>query len=114
MDSQQAFLLQHSAHNYERLVERWHAVAEEAGLSIGKLVEHCDQDVYALRSDAEPDEKNGIYLCAGVHGDEPGGSEGLIAWAESHLQLLKETPCMIFPCFNPSGILANTRMDAEK
>lgn len=113
LDSEQAFLLKHSAHNYERLIERWKAVAEATGLKISQVAEHCGKSVFALRSAKEPDEKQGIYLSAGVHGDEPGGSEGLIAWAEGQIDFLKQAACVIFPCFNPSGIIDNTRADSD-
>lgn len=113
MDNEQAFLLQHSAHNYERLIDRWRAVAAAADLELEQLAEHCGKPVFALRGSAQPDAERGFYLCAGVHGDEPGGSEGLIAWAEGRVDFLRGSSCVIFPCFNPSGMVLNTRTDAD-
>jgi hypothetical protein len=56
--------------------------------------------------------EGGLYLSAGIHGDEPAGSEGLLAWAESNLGHLREIPALIFPCLNPWGLAQNTRGDA--
>lgn len=112
MDSEQAFLLQHSAHDPKQLIERWRAVVDQAGLTMKPVTEQFGQEIFGIRSESPPNSEVGLYLSAGVHGDEPGGSEGLIAWAESNVDFLRATPCVILPCFNPSGILMNTRCDA--
>ena len=53
----------------------------------------------------------GVYLSAGIHGDEPASTEGLLHWAESNTAILRELPCMIFPCLNPWGLVNNSRLD---
>ena len=54
-----------------------------------------------------------MYLSAGIHGDEPAGSEGLIAWAEAHGKHLRELPLLILPCLNPWGLTQNTRSNEQ-
>jgi murein peptide amidase A len=55
----------------------------------------------------------GIYLSAGIHGDEPGATEGLLAWAEMNQHRLAKLPLLIFPCVNPWGLTQNRRTDEE-
>jgi hypothetical protein len=72
------------------------------------LVKAGATPVFLLRTKAlRPN--GGIYISAGIHGDEPGGTEGLIAWAEENLKLLRELPLLILPCLNPWGLLNNCR-----
>jgi hypothetical protein len=67
--------------------------------------------VFCLRSKRlEP--TGGIYLSAGIHGDEAAGTEALVGWAENNLGKLRELPCLIFPCLNPWGLVKNSRVDA--
>jgi succinylglutamate desuccinylase len=58
-------------------------------------------------------QKGGVYLSAGIHGDEAAATEGLYGWAEIHAAILPELPVMIFPCLNPWGLLSNRRTDSE-
>jgi murein peptide amidase A len=55
----------------------------------------------------------GLYLSAGIHGDEPAGPEGLIAWAESNVARLRHLPLLIIPCLNPWGLTHNMRADEK-
>jgi hypothetical protein len=66
-----------------------------------------------LRSPALKKRDSGIYLSAGIHGDEAASTEGLFQWANLHYSVLKDLPVMIFPCLNPWGLLHNRRTDAE-
>ena len=52
-----------------------------------------------------------VYLSAGIHGDEPASTEGLICWAEANVPLLRRWPFVIFPCLNPWGLVHNSRTD---
>ena len=54
-----------------------------------------------------------LYLSAGIHGDEPGATEGLIAWAEGSRDFLRGYQTMIFPCLNPWGLCHNNRLDSR-
>jgi predicted deacylase len=51
----------------------------------------------------------GIYISAGIHGDEAGATEGLITWAEKNSRNLARLPLLIFPCLNPWGLMHNMR-----
>lgn len=53
-----------------------------------------------------------LYLSAGIHGDEPAATEGLIEWAESSVEVLRGGGIVIFPCINPWGLINNSRLDA--
>ncbi|MFV1993971.1 MAG: M14 family metallocarboxypeptidase [Verrucomicrobiales bacterium] len=67
--------------------------------------------VLALRSEQEPTRERGLYLSAGIHGDEPAAVAGLCLWAEEHLAALADYPVVIFPCLNPWGLVYNLRAD---
>tara|TARA_B110000483_G_scaffold230503_1_gene295782 strand:- start:439 stop:1110 length:672 start_codon:yes stop_codon:yes gene_type:complete len=54
-----------------------------------------------------------IYLSAGIHGDESGSTEGMLAWAEAHVDRLHSIPLLIYPCMNPWGLVNNSRFDAQ-
>jgi len=58
-------------------------------------------------------DSGGVYLSAGIHGDEPAATEGLYQWAELHRSVLRELPVMVFPCLNPWGLIHNRRTDSE-
>lgn len=57
----------------------------------------------------------GLYVSAGIHGDEPAGPQALALWAEAHLPALARTepglPLFILPCLNPWGLVNNQRGD---
>lgn len=120
----------HSSHDYRRLVGRWKKVARAAGLKMEAFAEETGHPVYRLASKAYqsyPSDRThgtdrmdkshggdgGIYLSAGIHGDEAAGTEALITWAEKHLGELAALPCLIFPCLNPWGLVNNSRLDAQ-
>jgi len=56
-------------------------------------------------------ESRPVYLSTGVHGDEPGSAWGLLAWAQRKIEQLRDGNFLIFPCMNPHGLRANTRLD---
>ncbi|MEK9773501.1 MAG: M14 family metallocarboxypeptidase [Opitutae bacterium] len=68
--------------------------------------------VHEIRSPAFPDE-GGIYLSAGIHGDEVAGVEGLTRWAEAEVRRIRKLPLLIFPCLNPWGFAQNSRLSKE-
>ncbi len=103
------FLLEHRAHDYNALIERWHRIAEAAQLEILIFGTADEYQVYALRSAQTPTWNDGIYLSAGIHGDEPAGCLGLVTWAEAHIELLRQRPCLLLPCLNPWGLVYNSR-----
>ena len=69
--------------------------------------------VYCLQTrDKSP---GGLYVSAGIHGDEPAGCEGLLTWAEKYLPSLvsgkRSLPLFLLPCLNPWGLVNNRRSD---
>jgi predicted deacylase len=101
----------HRSHDYRFLISRWRKVARCAGLKMSPLAEESGHQVFALRSRALGP-RGGLYLSAGIHGDEPASTEALVAWAEKHVASLGELPCLVFPCLNPWGLINNSRVDA--
>ena len=57
--------------------------------------------------------ENGIYISAGIHGDEPAGPVALLHWAERNAARLPHLPLLMFPCLNPWGLTNNMRHDAH-
>jgi murein peptide amidase A len=102
----------HHAHNYRGLVRRWRDLARRSGLECQAFATADEFEIFFLRSPALQSD-GGIYLSAGIHGDEPGGTEGLFFWAQMNLTRLKELPLLLFPCLNPWGLIHNRRSDAE-
>jgi protein MpaA len=102
-------------HDYRHLIARWRAVARAAALKLTPFAQAGDYPVYCLNSSAGV--PGGLYLSAGIHGDEPAATEGLIDWAEKHLADLVRgkapLPLLILPCLNPWGLANNHRCDAE-
>jgi hypothetical protein len=101
----------HRAHDYRHLVERWRAVARKAGVPLRRLATVDGYDLFSLCTPALA-ESGGIYVSAGIHGDEPGTTEGLIAWAEKHARELAQQPLLLLPCLNPWGLMRNMRFNA--
>jgi hypothetical protein len=104
--------MSHRAHDYRHLIARWRAVARKAGVPLRRLVKEDGYDLFSLRSPALEAE-GGIYISAGIHGDEPAATEGLIAWAEKHARRLAKLPLLLLPCLNPWGLVNNRRTNAE-
>lgn len=100
------------AHDYRHLVERWRHVARRAGLRLQRIARDGGYEVLALRTPALTAE-GGIYLSAGIHGDEAAATESLIAWAEENVARLRRLPLLVFPCLNPWGLVRNCRYDHE-
>jgi len=90
-------------------MRRWRAVARSCGLSVVPFATASGHELLALTSRCSPN--GGVYLSAGIHGDEPASTEGLIHWAQTHRAELRKLPCIIFPCLNPWGLINNSRTD---
>ena len=76
------------SHDYKFLVRRWRTVCRIAGLKIKKVAEIDGFPCFEITSRVIK-EQNVLYLSAGIHGDESGSTEGLLAWAESNVDRLK-------------------------
>jgi hypothetical protein len=101
----------HQVHDYRHLIKRWRAVARASRLSLETLATAGEYPVYCLRTRASCSQ--GLYLSAGIHGDEPASPAGLLDWAEDHLPALARAkfPLLILPCLNPWGLANNIRCD---
>lgn len=105
-------LASHRAHDVRYLLQRWRALARSVGLSLRTIGEHDGFPITALSSGGS---EGGFYVSTGIHGDEPGSTEGLYLWARrGGLQDLRERgiPFFLTPCLNPWGLLNNQRFDA--
>lgn len=101
-----------SAHDYRQLIARWQNVARAAGVPMRLLARAGAHPLYFLKTPAL-ESSGGIYISAGIHGDEPASSEALITWAERHASDLPGIPLLLFPALNPWGLLQNSRNDAD-
>lgn len=104
--------MSHRAHDYAFLVERWRAVAAAAGTRLKEIARADAARVFCLRTPALKKE-GGVYISAGIHGDEPASSEALITWAEENIDRFPSIPLFLFPCLNPWGLVNNRRDDAS-
>ncbi len=102
-------------HDYRHLIARWRRVARAAGLKLEAFARAGEYSVYALGTRDRPD--GGLYVSAGIHGDEPAATEGLIRWAETRLPALvrgrHSLPVLILPCLNPWGLVNNRRTNEQ-
>ena len=105
-------MIPHRAHDYRFLIRRWRAVAKKAGLSLRPLSQVGEYPLYYLRSKALRS-SGGLYISAGIHGDEPAGAEALISWAEENAARLNALPLLLLPCLNPWGLINNRRHDEQ-
>ena len=105
-------MLMHRAHDYPFLVQRWRTLARAAGLRLLPFANEGEFDLFYMQSPALQ-AKGGLYLSAGIHGDEAGSTEALIEWAEAHAAELRNLPVIIFPCLNPWGLIHNMRHDRD-
>lgn len=97
--------------DYPLLISRWLTLARTLGLAAQPYVTVDDYELFYIRSPAWQPE-GGLYLSAGIHGDEVGAIEGLHTWAALEGDRLRELPVIIFPCLNPHGLGRNCRTDA--
>lgn len=102
----------HRAHDYRFLIQRWRAVARAAGVPLRKLASTGIHDLHFLRTKALS-ESGGIYISAGIHGDEPAATEALITWAEKNVRRLAKLPLLLLPCLNPWGLVNNIRLNED-
>jgi len=101
----------HRSHDYPFLMKRWRAAVRGRGLRVNLYGELDGYSVYYIET-RKPDEKNPwVYLSAGIHGDEPGATEGLLRWFESADPGVQDINLLIFPCLNPWGLVNNSRAD---
>jgi len=106
--------LAHSGHDYDLLRARWEDLAAATGCRCSVLSEEGGHPVLVVENEAAAEGKGGgVYLSAGVHGDECAPVWGLLHWAEASLNAGggSDRPLVIFPCLNPTGLVDNSRRD---
>lgn len=99
----------HRPHSYTALVEGWKDLASKHGWKCRSFV---DIDSYNLLTLTNGN-GGGIYLSAGIHGDEAAAPWGLLEWARRYGSRLRDRNFRIFPCLNPWGLDSNCRLDAN-
>ena len=99
-------------HNYSHLIKRWRALCRQAGLRMVKIGVTDGYPCFQITSPVLRRE-GGVYLSAGIHGDEPGAVLGLLTWAEHNISVLSSLPLLIYPCLSPWGLENNSRWDAN-
>lgn len=105
-------LTRHRSHDYALLVRNWRKLAAHAHLKISRFAVADDLPLFCVTTPSKRgDTRDTIYLSAGVHGDEPAAPWGLLEWAEENISLFSAHRFLIFPCFNPHGLMNNTRVD---
>ena len=103
--------MRRSSHDYPHLVQRWRALARGSGLRLTAIAMADGFPVYCVRSPVLG-RRPGLYVSAGIHGDESASTEGLLAWAQRFESQLRHLPLLLFPCLNPWGLVMNRRSDA--
>jgi len=98
------------AHDYAWLIKRWRVLAKREGWRMRKFAQADGFPVYVIESPSRSG--SSLYLSAGIHGDEPAATEGLVTWCEKRAKALKKCAVLIFPCLNPWGLQNNSRHDA--
>ncbi len=100
-------LLQHTGHDYDALLAGW----EKLSRNCVELTRVEGYPVITLQNKAAAgDPSDGVYISAGVHGDECAPVWALLEWAQENLDTF-DRPLTLFPCLNPVGLIENTRRD---
>lgn len=113
--------LGHSGHDIERLLERWDTLSKKRGWARTQLGEENGKPIWAFETRAQEtgslessslENSRQAYLSAGVHGDECAPVWALLQWAEAGGTEMGANLVLV-PCFNPVGIIENTRINGE-
>jgi predicted deacylase len=96
---------------YDRLAAAWRAVRRSSGLRVREVacVGAARTLLLAELGDAH---QPVVSISAGVHGDEPGGAWALLSIVRDGL-LDPRFAYRIWPCTNPTGFDAGTRVSAD-
>lgn len=101
----------HRSHDYDHLIARWRGVSRAARVPLRRLARDDGFDLFYLETPALA-EGAGLYLSAGIHGDEPAAPEALVRWAKKNAGRVAKMPLLIFPCLNPWALRNNMRTDS--
>ncbi|MEM6916430.1 MAG: succinylglutamate desuccinylase/aspartoacylase family protein [Verrucomicrobiota bacterium] len=107
-------MMENSGHDVAKLLSLWEGFEDSMGWQRKDLGRAGDFPVFALSNErASQGEAGGLYISTGVHGDECAPPWALLNWISSHPEILTEMPLVLIPCFNPVGLVENTRSDGE-
>ena len=101
----------HSVHDYEELLLSWQKVIKKSTLRMEELSLHDEFPVWEISNHWRMKGKPGLYISAGIHGDEPASCWALLGWVEKNIELLSSFPVIFLPCLNPWGFVNNSRND---
>jgi hypothetical protein len=96
---------------YDALVAGWQTVCRRHALGL-REVSCPGSDRALLQVDFGPSGTPVVHITAGVHGDEPAGPWALLSMVADGL-LDRRFSYRLWPCTNPSGHRAGTRVNAE-
>ncbi|MDF1852134.1 MAG: M14 family metallocarboxypeptidase [Verrucomicrobiales bacterium] len=103
--------LPHSGHDIELLLARWDALADKAGWKREQLFAEQEMPIWVFET-GDSESPHQTYISAGVHGDECAPIWALLGWAEAGGTEV-DTNFVLIPCFNPVGIVENTRTNGK-
>lgn len=106
------YLSRHRCHDVAHLLQRWKKVARLAKLEVRTLFV-TPLGFPVLFFETRRQEPGGLYISAGIHGDEAAPPTALLEWAEENIAQLKASNAVILPLLNPVGIQGNTRANEE-
>ncbi|MCP5556826.1 MAG: M14 family metallocarboxypeptidase [Verrucomicrobiaceae bacterium] len=101
----------HRCHDYADLCRRWKLATANLGWKMRKLCVAGGDPIWWIESSRAAAGEPAFYVSAGVHGDEPGATEGLLRWVCQSGKKLADAAVVLFPCLNPTGLRNNTRVD---
>ncbi len=102
-------------HDPRRLLQEWESLTDTMGWRLGELHGADAARVVILENSAAASGRpGGLYISAGVHGDECAPVWALLEWMRSSWKEIPEDfPILLFPCLNPIGLAENTRRDGD-
>src|SRR5579862_4218809 len=78
-----SWILRQRVHDYAFLIKRWNRLARATGMTGEVFARAGEHEVLCYKTKALR-HSGGIYISAGIHGDEPAATEALITWAEQN------------------------------
>lgn len=104
-------ILHARAHDYGHLIRRWRSVCRARGLKLTPYGSASGFELFSAETRKPQPGRPWIYLSAGIHGDEPAGTEGALTWILENPKTADAANLLVFPCLNPWGLTNNCRLD---
>lgn len=107
-----AFLRSHRAHDFDQFTKAWKEALRGTGYALKTIGNVDDFPIHMVSNKVKG--QGGLYVSAGIHGDEPAGPWGLLEWfKQGGHRRFAEVPLVILPCLNPFGLRHNSRGNAK-